>query len=220
MARIDARAGHRRFVVARLERPVAFARAACTSASAIGTDEVVVERGRERRCPLTGLDGADPVADPVQEVLDAGVGLRRVLQRGLGELEHRPVVRAAEVVAQLGGPNPLQHSGNGQHVAERLAHLLATHGDPAVVQPEPGERVADGFGLGDLVLVVREDQVHSAAWMSNSAPRYASHIATHSVCQPGRPRPHGVGHDGSPGFSPFHRVKSRWSRLPVATPSP
>ncbi len=35
-------------------------------------------------------------------------------------------------------------------------------------------------------------------WMSNSGPRYASHIATHSVCQPGRPRPHGVGHDGSP----------------------
>ena len=40
------------------------------------------------------------------------------------------------------------------------------------------------------------------------------------MCQPGRPRPHGVGHDGSPGLAPFHSVKSRSSRLPVATPSP
>ena len=43
---------------------------------------------------------------PVQEVLDAGVGLDGVLQRGLGELEHRPVVRTAEVVAQFGRAEP------------------------------------------------------------------------------------------------------------------
>jgi hypothetical protein len=36
----------------------------------------------------------------------------------------------------------------------------------------------------------------------------------------GLPRPHGVGQDGSPGLAPFHSVKSRWSRLPVAAPSP
>ncbi len=41
-------------------------------------------------------------------------------------------------------------------------------------------------------------------------------IAEHSMCQPGRPEPHGEGHDalaGSPGFAPFQRAKSRTSRL-------
>src|SRR6202034_4886152 len=44
----------------------------------------------------------------------------------------------------------------------RLAHLLAAHGDPAVVQPVPGELVAGRATLRDLVLVMREDQNHSA----------------------------------------------------------
>ena len=125
--------------------------------------QVVIEGRSESSCPATDFDCADPVADTVQEFLDAGVGLHRVLQCGLGELQHRPVVRTAQVVAQLGGPNPLQHSRNGQYVAQRLAHLLATHGHPAVVQPEPGEAVAGGTRLRDLVLVMREDQVHAAA---------------------------------------------------------
>ena len=43
-------------------------------------------------------------------------------------------------------------------------------------------------------------------------------MAEHSRCQPGRPGPHGVSQDGSPGLAPFHRAKSRGSRLPVAAP--
>ena len=92
-----------------------------------------------------------------------------------------------------------------------------------VTQPlcsQTGRNVARRLGLGDLVLVVREDQIHAARVDVELGPRYDSHIATHSVCQPGRPRPHGVGHDGSPGLAPFHSVKSRSSRLPLATPSP
>ena len=33
-------------------------------------------------------------------------------------------------------------------------------------------------------------------------------IAEHSMCQPGRPGPHGSGQEGSPGFAAFHRAKS------------
>ena len=39
-------------------------------------------------------------------------------------------------------------------------------------------------------------------------------IAEHSMCQPGRPGPIAVSHDGSPGFGPFHSAKSRTSSLP------
>src|SRR5882757_4150822 len=50
-------------------------------------------------------------------------------------------------------------------------------------------------------------------WMSNSGPRYMVAIAEHSRCQPGRPLPHGVGQDGSPGLTDFHMVKSCGSCL-------
>lgn len=53
-------------------------------------------------------------------------------------------------------------------------------------------------------------------WMSKAVPRYLWAIAEHSRCQPGRPRPHGVSQDGSPGLTAFHIAKSRASRLPVS----
>ena len=57
--------------------------------------------------------------------------------------------------------------------------------------------------------------------MSKAGPRYFVAMAEHSRCQPGRPRPHGVGHDGSPGLAAFHSAKSRGSRLRVSpTESP
>ena len=37
-------------------------------------------------------------------------------------------------------------------------------------------------------------------WMSNDGPRWAMLIAEHSMCQPGRPSPIAVDHDGSPGL--------------------
>src|SRR3954453_12163939 len=43
-------------------------------------------------------------------------------------------------------------------------------------------------------------------WMSKAAPRYFSAIAEHSMCQPGRPGPHGDGQDavsGSLGLGAF-----------------
>ena len=41
-------------------------------------------------------------------------------------------------------------------------------------------------------------------------------MAEHSMCQPGRPGPHGLSHAGSPGLAPFHRAKSPGLRLLVA----
>jgi hypothetical protein len=53
--------------------------------------------------------------------------------------------------------------------------------------------------------------------MSKVTPRYRLDMAEHSMCQPGRPGPHGLGHDGSPGLTPFHSAKSRGSRLRSST---
>lgn len=37
----------------------------------------------------------------------------------------------------------------------------------------------------------------------------------HSICQPGRPAPHGDFQEGSPVFAPFHSAKSRRSFLTI-----
>ena len=77
------------------------------------------------------LRSADPLADPVHERLDPPVGGHRLLQRRVGVLDRRPVVRADQVVAQLDAAHPPQQRVDGQRVAQRLGHLLAAHGDPA-----------------------------------------------------------------------------------------
>ena len=45
-------------------------------------------------------------------------------------------------------------------------------------------------------------------------------MTTHSVCHPGRPAPHGDGHDGSPGFAFFQRAKSTGDALLLVRPRP
>ncbi len=60
-------------------------------------------------------------------------------------------------------------------------------------------------------------------WMSNAGPRYLPAIAEHSMCQPGRPGPQGLGQAAVSGslsvFQPFHSAKSRGSRLPRGSAS-
>ena len=56
-------------------------------------------------------------------------------------------------------------------------------------------------------------------WTSNEGPRWAMLIAEHSMCQPGRPGPIAVSHDGSPGLGPFQMAKSRTSSLPYSSAS-
>jgi hypothetical protein len=55
--------------------------------------------------------------------------------------------------------------------------------------------------------------------MSNDGPRCFIDIAEHSMCQPGRPGPIAVSHDGSSSFGPFHRAKSRTSSFAYSSAS-
>ncbi len=52
---------------------------------------------------------------------------------------------------------------------------------------------------------------------SKPSPRRPSDITTHSVCQPGRPAPHGEGQLGSPGLAAFQSAKSAGWRLLLGT---
>src|SRR5206468_8690613 len=45
-------------------------------------------------------------------------------------------------------------------------------------------------------------------WKSKVSPRYCMAMTEHSMCQPGRPGPHGDGHEGSQGLAAFHSAKS------------
>ena len=66
-----------------------------------------------------------------------------------------------------------------------------------------------------LRLVVREDEVAAAAVDLEPAARGRRMlIAEHSMCQPGRPAPHGDGHAGSSGSEGCQSTKSSGSRLP------
>mmetsp|Transcript_26630 Transcript_26630/g.87311 ORF Transcript_26630/g.87311 Transcript_26630/m.87311 type:complete len:366 (-) Transcript_26630:996-2093(-) len=65
---------------------------------------------------------------------------------------------------------------------------------------------------------------HPPPLMSTLSPRWSEHIAEHSMCQPGRPSPHGEAHFGSPALDRFHNTKSlalRFSEPPApSAPSP
>ena len=76
----------------------------------------------------------------------------------------------------------------------------------------PRELAAGAARLRELVLVMREDEVEAAAVDLEAGPRSFSAIAEHSMCQPGRPRPHGESHARVlPGFVAFQSAKSRGS---------
>ena len=58
-------------------------------------------------------------------------------------------------------------------------------------------------------------------WISNGAPSSASAIAEHSMCQPGRPAPHGAGQlVSSIGLAAFQSAKSSGSSLSPAPSRP
>src|SRR6185436_7662337 len=57
---------------------------------------------------------------------------------------------------------------------------------------------------------------------SRVGPQYFMLIAEHSMCHPGRPGPHGLGQEGSPGLADFQSAKSSGSSLlsPTSTREP
>ena len=72
-------------------------------------------------------------------------------------------MRREEVREHHGGLVAVEHLAQQEDVAHALGHLLALAADHAVVHPDAGERQARRLALGDLVLVVREDEVAAAA---------------------------------------------------------
>ena len=133
-----------------------------------------------------------------------------------------PVVRLAQVVAQLGGPDL------GAPWRPRAASCPATCSSSRR-RCRPG-RCASSTGRSR-----RRPRWTGPARSRDagrpgpgrrrgcrrSAPRYLVAMAEHSRCQPGRPGPQGVSQDGSPGLAPFHSAKSRGSRLaPAPSVSP
>ena len=53
--------------------------------------------------------------------------------------------------------------------------------------------------------------------MSKGVLNISVAITKHSVCQPGRPGPHGESHAGSPSLEGFHKTKSSGFFLKLAT---
>ena len=145
--------------------------------------------------------------------------LLRVVQMLVGIIERAAVVRAQDEEAHHLGIVLLQHLADGEEVAERLGHLLVVDAHEAVVHPVVHERR-------------RRARLRSARSRSRDAGtagpgrrrgcrnacRAALHdIAEHSMCQPGRPLPHGESQAGSPSLACFHSTKSSGSCLPGST---
>ena len=57
----------------------------------------------------------------------------------------------------------VQQLPDREEIAKALGHLLALDLEHLVVHPDACEAVAHAAGLGDFVLVVREDEVIAAA---------------------------------------------------------
>ena len=124
-----------------------------------GSVEVVVERvgeavpgeiGRPRRADAEGL----------AEVV--GLGARR-LHGDVGVLKRAPVVPAEEEDEDGLAPPSVERLAKRDDIADGLRHLLGAELDHAVVHPGAGERAPGAPGLGELVFVVGEAQIESAA---------------------------------------------------------
>ena len=106
-------------------------------------------------------------SDPLRlfhEGLQAPEGLGRLAHPLVGELERVAIVRAEKVETERFRLVPLDHVLDPERVAQRLGHLLRREIHEAVVGPAAHEGLPRGaFGLGDLVLVVRKDQVLAPA---------------------------------------------------------
>ena len=108
--------------------------------------------------PLHGSSTREEIREPRQR----RVGLREHVPV---ERQLLPVVHRKQQVAQRRRAVALvEDVAHGEDVAERLRHLLVVEVEELDVHPEARRRAAGGaFGLRDLVLVVRKDQIDAAA---------------------------------------------------------
>lgn len=88
----------------------------------------------------------------------------RLLDHLAGEVDRAAILRAEHEHAHRFQIKFLGDVAHGEEVAQRLAHLLVIHIDESVVHPVMDERLARrALALGDLVFVVREDEILAAA---------------------------------------------------------
>jgi hypothetical protein len=158
----------------------------------------------------------------VEQPLDRGAGGVEAVE---GEVQLLAVLRADEQVADGRRRMALlDELADGEVVALRLRHLLAVDEQVLHVQPVADERLAGGaLGLGDLVLVVREDEVLAAGMdVEGAAERGHAHggaldVPAGPALAPRR-RPRGADLR-STSFAPFHRAKSRASAFSYSSAS-
>ncbi len=117
-------------------------------------------------------------------------------------------------------------SGSWRATSSRMFRMLPSDFDifsaPMLTMPLCIQTVANGTPVTASVWAISYSwcgKIRSSPppWMSNVWPRYSMAMAEHSMCQPGRPGPHGLGQDGSPGLAAFHSAKSRGSRFRSST---
>ena len=103
------------------------------------------------------INPGEAVGEPAQRLLR----LQQALPR---EIELLAIVRREQQVADGGRPVSARDDvGNRVRVAQRLRHLLLVDDEVLDVHPEPRERFAGrALALGDLVLVMREDEIDAA----------------------------------------------------------
>ncbi len=121
-----------------------------------------VDEGREVGAGCVVGDGSE--VEAVLEVEDAAERGLSVIEPVEGEVELVAVVGGEEEVADGGGREAtFEEVAEGEDVAHGLGHLVAVDEEVLDVEPVAGERQSGGaLGLGDLVLVVGEDEVLAA----------------------------------------------------------
>ena len=164
---------------------------------------------RERRRRLARDEPAPGLADPLHPA-------RRVGELVGVEGERLAVVPVGEQPDQRVAAGLVEHVAEQGDVADRLGHLLLAHLEHPVVHPDLRELVAAARRASAPPRSRGGGRSRSLPppWISNGAPSTVSAIAEHSMCQPGRPRPHGESHAvSSIGFVAFQSAKSSGSSL-------
>src|SRR4051812_9215739 len=103
-----------------------------------------------------GIQGGKTGVDPCKR----RPGLFQILIR---KVDRRTIVGREDEKAKGFGIEPVKNLSDGEKIPQRFTHLFGININEAVVQPVANELAAvAGFGLCDLVLVVRKYQVLSA----------------------------------------------------------
>ena len=168
------------------------------------------------RCPLDveSLAVSAPVsAQSPYPIVDPRKRLPRFLHSFPGEIQRQPVMHAQKRVTNFAsGVSLREHIAQGIKIAERLRHLLSVDQEMRAVQP-----VAHKFFARCTLPFARSPLRDAGRCCPRRRNEYrvarrgvAVAIALHSICQPGRPGPHGLSQPTEPSASShaFQSAKS------------